>query len=170
MCVYVCMYVCVRVCVCDCVCACVRARARVCVCVCVCVCACQSCACLCVCESVCVHARARNTPPGSTPTTPARNSYSQWHDLIQAKHALPFPTPPITLAATLAANARAADDGDDDEVLLKCPRMSADILGTSCHDGNAEARFNVALRPRKPEGALGRPAQDGHLDSQSHSS
>ena len=30
---------------------------------------------------------------------------------------------------------------------------------------NAEARFNTALRPRKPEGWLGRTAQDGHLDS-----
>ena len=29
----------------------------------------------------------------------------------------------------------------------------------------AEARFNIALRPRKPEGSLGRTAQDGHLDS-----
>ena len=27
---------------------------------------------------------------------------------------------------------------------------------------NAEAWFNIALRPRKPEGSL---AQDGHLDS-----
>ena len=30
---------------------------------------------------------------------------------------------------------------------------------------NAEARFNISLRPRKPEGSLGRTAQDGHLDS-----
>ena len=30
---------------------------------------------------------------------------------------------------------------------------------------NAEARFSIALRPRKPEGSLGRTAQDGHLDS-----
>ena len=32
---------------------------------------------------------------------------------------------------------------------------------------NAEARFNIGLRPRKPpEGSLGRrTAQDGHLDS-----
>ena len=30
---------------------------------------------------------------------------------------------------------------------------------------NAEAWFNKALRPRKPEGSLGRTAQDGHLDS-----
>ena len=30
---------------------------------------------------------------------------------------------------------------------------------------NAEARFNIALRPRKPEGSLGRTAQDVHLDS-----
>ena len=29
----------------------------------------------------------------------------------------------------------------------------------------AEAGFNIALRPRKPEGSLGRTAQDGHLDS-----
>ena len=30
---------------------------------------------------------------------------------------------------------------------------------------NAEARFNNSLRPRKPEGSLGRTAQDSHLDS-----
>ena len=30
---------------------------------------------------------------------------------------------------------------------------------------NAEARFNNSLRPRKPEGLLGRTAQDGHLGS-----
>ena len=30
---------------------------------------------------------------------------------------------------------------------------------------NAKAWFNIALRPRKPEGSLGRTAQDGHLDS-----
>ena len=30
---------------------------------------------------------------------------------------------------------------------------------------NAEARFNKSLRPRKPEGSLGRTAQDIHLVS-----
>ena len=30
---------------------------------------------------------------------------------------------------------------------------------------NAEAWFNIALRPRKLEGSLGGTAQDGHLDS-----
>ena len=30
---------------------------------------------------------------------------------------------------------------------------------------NAEARFNNSLRPRKPEGSLGRTAQHVHLDS-----
>ena len=30
---------------------------------------------------------------------------------------------------------------------------------------NAEAWFNNSLHPRKPEGSLGRTAQDGHLDS-----
>ena len=30
---------------------------------------------------------------------------------------------------------------------------------------NAEARCNKSLRPRKPEGSLGRTVQDGHLDS-----
>ena len=29
---------------------------------------------------------------------------------------------------------------------------------------NAEARFSNSLRPRKPEGSLGRVAQGGHLD------
>ena len=30
---------------------------------------------------------------------------------------------------------------------------------------NAEARFNKSLRPQKPEGSLGRTAQDVHVDS-----
>ena len=30
---------------------------------------------------------------------------------------------------------------------------------------SAEARLNNSLRPRKPEGSLGRTAQDRHLDS-----
>ena len=29
---------------------------------------------------------------------------------------------------------------------------------------NAEAWFSISLRPRKPEGSLGRTAHDGHLD------
>ena len=41
--------------------------------------------------------------------------------------------------------------------------MSVDILGQVVT--NAEARFNKSLRPRKPEGSLGRTAQDVHLDS-----
>ena len=32
-------------------------------------------------------------------------------------------------------------------------------------DTSAEVWFNIALRPRKPEGSLGWTAQDGHLDS-----
>ena len=43
------------------------------------------------------------------------------------------------------------------------PRMSVDILGTSWDQ--CEAWFNIAWRPRKPEGSLGRTAQDVHLDS-----
>jgi len=41
--------------------------------------------------------------------------------------------------------------------------MSADILGQVVT--NAEARFNDSLRPRKPEGSLGRTVQNGHLHS-----
>ena len=46
--------------------------------------------------------------------------------------------------------------------------LSSDV---SCHIRgklwpiSAEARFNKSLRPRKPEGSLGRTAQDVHLDS-----
>ena len=47
--------------------------------------------------------------------------------------------------------------------------MSSDISwhirDTRLWPGNAEARFNIFLRPREPEGSLGRTAQDGHLDS-----
>ena len=38
--------------------------------------------------------------------------------------------------------------------------IKSDIYGQA--ETNAEAWFNIALRPRKPEGSLGRTAQDGH--------
>ena len=53
-------------------------------------------------------------------------------------------------------------DDDDDEVLLNVIRCQLTYQGEA--ETNAEARFNIALRPRKPEGSLGRGAQDGHLD------
>ena len=41
--------------------------------------------------------------------------------------------------------------------------MLLNVLGQA--ETNAEAWFNIALRLRKPEGSLGRTAQDIHLDS-----
>ena len=52
---------------------------------------------------------------------------------------------------------------DDDEVMLNVLRCQLTYDGQVVT--NAEAQFNIALRPRKPEGSLGRTAQDGHLDS-----
>ena len=52
---------------------------------------------------------------------------------------------------------------DDDEVMLNVLRCQLTYSGQA--ETNAEAWFNIALRPRKPEGSLGRTAQDGHLDS-----
>ena len=52
---------------------------------------------------------------------------------------------------------------DDDEVLLNVLRCQLTYQGQVV--SNAEARLNNSLRPRKPEGSLGRTAQDGHLDS-----
>ena len=49
------------------------------------------------------------------------------------------------------------------EVMLNVLRCQLTYLGQVVT--NAEARFNKSLRPRKPEGSLGRTAQDGHLDS-----
>ena len=43
--------------------------------------------------------------------------------------------------------------------------MSVDIFGFPNAETSAEALFSIALRPRKPEGLLGRTAQDGNLDS-----
>ena len=54
-------------------------------------------------------------------------------------------------------------DDDDDEVMLNVLRCQLTYEGQVVT--NAEARFNKSLRPRKPEGSLGRTAQDGHLDS-----
>ena len=54
-------------------------------------------------------------------------------------------------------------DDDDDEVMLNVVRCQLTYKGQVVT--NAEARFNNSLRPRKPEGSLGRTAQDGHLDS-----
>ena len=52
---------------------------------------------------------------------------------------------------------------NDDEVMLNVLRCQFTDLGQAVT--NAEAWFNIALRCRKPEGSLGRTAQDGHLDS-----
>ena len=52
---------------------------------------------------------------------------------------------------------------DDDEVMLNVLRCRLTYYGQAVT--NAEAWFNKSLRPRKPEGSLGRTAQDGHLDS-----
>ena len=48
-------------------------------------------------------------------------------------------------------------------VLLNVLRCRLTYQGQA--ETNAEAWFNIALRPRKPEGSLGRTVQDGHLDS-----
>ena len=55
------------------------------------------------------------------------------------------------------------EDDDDDELMLNVLRCQLTYLGQVVT--NAEARFNKSLRPRKPEGSLGRTAQDVHLDS-----
>ena len=51
----------------------------------------------------------------------------------------------------------------DDEVMLNVLGCRLTYKGQAVT--NAEAWFNIALRPRKPEGSLGWTAQDGHLDS-----
>ena len=52
---------------------------------------------------------------------------------------------------------------DVDEVMLNVLMCQLTYQGQAAT--NAEAWFNIALRPRNPEGSLGRTAQDGHLDS-----
>ena len=42
--------------------------------------------------------------------------------------------------------------------------MSVDILGTSCDQCRSTVHYDKSLRPRKPEGSLGRTAQDVYLD------
>ena len=54
-------------------------------------------------------------------------------------------------------------EADDDELMLNVLRRQLTYQGQAVT--NAEAWFNIALRPRKPEGSLGRTAHDGHLDS-----
>ena len=54
-------------------------------------------------------------------------------------------------------------DDDDDEVMLNVLRCQLTYKGQVVT--SAEAWFINSLRPRKPEGSLGRTAQDGHLDS-----
>ena len=51
----------------------------------------------------------------------------------------------------------------DDEVELHVLGCRLTYYGQTVT--SAEAWFNIAIRPRKPEGWLGRTAQDGHLDS-----
>ena len=53
--------------------------------------------------------------------------------------------------------------GDDDELMLNVLRCQLTYKGQVVT--NAEALFSNSLRPRKPEGSLGRTTQDVHLDS-----
>ena len=53
-------------------------------------------------------------------------------------------------------------DGDD-ELMLNVLRCQLTYQGQVVT--NVEARFSKSLHPRKPEGSLGRTAQDVHLDS-----
>ena len=53
--------------------------------------------------------------------------------------------------------------GDEDEVMLNVLRCQRTYLEQAVT--NARAWFNIALRPRKPEGLSGRTAQDSHLNS-----
>ena len=48
------------------------------------------------------------------------------------------------------------------QVLMSWCLMSSDVMW---HIRDKQARCNKSLRPRKPEGSLGRTAQDVHLDS-----
>ena len=54
-------------------------------------------------------------------------------------------------------------EDDEEEVMLNVLGCRLTYQGQA--ETNAEAWFNKSLRPRKPEGSLGRTAQDGHLDS-----
>ena len=54
---------------------------------------------------------------------------------------------------------------DDDEVMLNVLRCQLTFNYQGQAETNVEAWFSIALRPRKPEGSLGRTAQDVHLDS-----
>ena len=51
----------------------------------------------------------------------------------------------------------------DDELMLNVLRCQLTYYGQV--ETNAEAWFNNSLRPQKPEGSLGRTAQEGHDDS-----
>ena len=54
------------------------------------------------------------------------------------------------------------NDDDDDEVMLNVLKCRLTYQGQA--ESNAEAWLNISLRPRKPEGSLGRTAQDSHRD------
>ena len=65
---------------------------------------------------------------------------------------------PLDFYAQPQFSSRGAD-GDVELHVLGCRLTYQGQTVTS-----AEAWFTVALRPQKPEGSLGRKAQDGHLD------
>ena len=81
------------------------------------------------------------------------------NDWVYKKHTLSPPPPSLSLSSSILLPL----PPDDDEVMLnvlRCQLTYSRLVVT-----NAEAWFNNSLRPRKPEGSLGRTAEDGHLDS-----
>ena len=86
------------------------------------------------------------------------------HDLFWAKLRVQLHLPPLrSLDLLISPGTLTRADDDDDELMLNVLRCQLTYQGQVVT--NAEARFNKSLRPRKPEGSLGRTAQDVHLDS-----
>ena len=81
-------------------------------------------------------------------------------------HSLPpslYPPPSLCVFLYLSFSPSLSPSGDGGEVMLNVLRCQLTYWGQVVT--NAEARFSNSLSPWKPEGSLGRTAQDGHLNS-----
>ena len=146
-CVCVCVCECVRACVCFCVCA------RACVCMCVCMCVCAR-ACMRACVRVCVRLSTGTTRPVNTSTDPPQ------HQRFSFTGARPEASPPDDplgpgqqedkdhVVKEQHYKVRAGGGRFGSVVLLNVLGCRLTYEGQA--ETNAEAWFNIAIRPRKP--------------------
>ena len=119
-----------------------------------------------------VSRKKKNPPTPSPENTPVKGPVCMWKTQVRRGEARrdPFQNAVRLKVSTTSVSSSSSSSSPSSSPFLSGSVVLLNVLGCRLTyqgqaETNVEAWFNIALRPRKPEGSLGRTAQDGHLDS-----